>query len=287
MTAVPADPRRRRRAWLIAVVAVAAILAGAYAALPLAWRHYEHRKALEGHEMITRTKQGIPGDPINFGLVGSRADVACAFRAAGWSVADPVTLTSSLKITGSVMLRRSYAAAPVSALYYEGRREDLAFEKGAGRGAATRHHVRLWQAGVGVAPSEDPRPLWLASSSFDKGVGFSHYTLRVTHHVDADLDAERTYLAAALAATGLTRARYEVSGVGPTAFGRNGGGDPYFTDGEVVIETLASDCRVMPGPAAKPLPNPWWVRVKNQIWRALRPVWRWGTRTPTPPDPVR
>jgi hypothetical protein len=224
--------------------------------------------------MVTRTRQGIPGDPINFGLVGSQADIECAFRAAGWWAADPVTMSSSLKITGSVMLRRPYGAAPVSALYYEGRRQDLAFEKAAGRGAATRHHVRLWRTSVGAAPSEDPRPLWLASASFDKGVGVSHYTFRVTHHIDADLDAERAFLAGALAATGLTRTHYEVSGVGPTILGRNGGGDRYFTDGEVVIETLSADCRTAPGQPATRLPNSWPVRLKNAIWRALRPLWR-------------
>ena len=274
MTVAATRPRRRRGVWTLAVLGVLAILVAAYATLPMAWRHYEHRKALAGHEMITRTRQGIPGDPINFGLVGSRADVGCVFRAAGWPAADPVTVASSLKITGSVMLRRPYAAAPVSALYYEGRREDLAFERAAGRGAATRHHVRFWRASVGAAPSEDPRPLWLASASFDKGVGVSHYTLRVTHHIDADLDAERTHVADALAATGLTRTRYDVSGVGPTIIGHNGGGDRYFTDGEVVIETLAPDCGSAPSRPVARLPNPWLVHIKDEAWRALRPVWR-------------
>jgi hypothetical protein len=274
MDSPPTDRQPHAPRWLLATVGLLVLLAGAYAALPLAWRHYEHRKGLEGRDMVTRTKQGIPGDPINFGVIGSRDDLFRVFHAAGWEPANPVTLASSAKIVSSVALRRPYAAAPVSPLYYDGRPEDLAFEKASGRSADRRHHVRLWQVHAQTALSEDPRPLWLASVSFDKGVGVSHYTLRVTHHIDPDLDAERAFLADALAATGLTTARYEVSGAGPMVIGRNGGGDRYFTDGEVVIETLGAGGVMRSGPAPNALPNPWQVHLKNQIWRALRPFIR-------------
>jgi len=251
----------------ISFVAVAslvflALLLGVYALLPLAWEHHEHHKGLAGLSMVTRTKQGIPGDPINFGLVGSKDDLACAFAAAGWRAANPVTIKSSLKIVGSVAMRRPYAAAPVSALYYADRKEDLAYELAAGRSADKRHHVRLWQiSGEGSDPA---RPLWLGSDSFDKGVGVSHYTLRVTHHVDPDLDAERDFLAAALAHTGRVIGDYQISGVGPTALGHNGGGDPYFTDGEVEIEKLVSGCATAASAAAPTHEqSPWTTRLRS------------------------
>ena len=59
----------------------------------------------------------------------------CAMHAAGWQPADPVTLRSSVKIIGSVVLDRPYLEAPVSPLFYENRRQDLAFEKPSGRSA--------------------------------------------------------------------------------------------------------------------------------------------------------
>ena len=121
-------PRSRLRT---ALVAVAAFLVAygiiAYIALPLAWTHYEHQKGLAGHPMVTRTGKGIPGDPINVGLVGDKADVLCAMHAAVWYPADPITLRSSVEIIGSVVLDRPYRDAPVSSLFYDGRREDLAF----------------------------------------------------------------------------------------------------------------------------------------------------------------
>src|SRR4029453_13942797 len=73
---------------------------------------------------------------------------------------------------------------------------------------------------------------------FDTGVGFSHYTGQVTHDIAADIDAERDYLSAGLVAAGMVVTTYQVSGVGPTLFGRNGEGDRYYTDGEIRVMVL-------------------------------------------------
>ena len=111
--------------------------------------------------MVTRTAQGIPGDPINVGLVGNEKDVLCAMEGAGWFPADPVTLKSSIEIAGSVLMDRPYREAPVSALYYLNRREDLAFEKPDGDSADRRHHVRFWKV---LDQGEEKRPVWLGAA---------------------------------------------------------------------------------------------------------------------------
>ena len=258
-----------RRLWAM-VGAVALVWAGlAYAALPLVWRHYEHQRGLEGRVMVTRTAQGIPGDPLNVGLVGAQADIVCAFHAAGWAPADPVTLASSLRIVGSVVLDLPYPAAPVSALYLDGRREDLSFQRAAGRSADTRHHVRLWKA---LDSGQENRPVWLGAASFDRGVGFSRYTLQVTHHIDADIDAERDGLIAALTRAGVVDGVYDVTGVGQTLMGRNGGGDRYYTDGEIAFARLTQDCAAHLGASPETLPGPPAVEWKNRVWRALRSI---------------
>lgn len=244
--------------------------ATAYLLLPSFWRHYEHQKKLDGLPMVTATAQGIPGDPINVGMVGSSNDILCAMREAGWFPADPITLRSSLEISGSVLLDRPYPDAPVSPLFYDGRSQDLAFEKPVGKSADQRHHIRLWMV---LKDGEEKRPVWLGAVTFDRSVGFSHYTGAVTHHIAPDVDAERQLIEADLQAAGMIEARYTVAGVGPTLRGRNGGGDLYYTDGEVWMLRLVEGCMkrhkppvVLTGPVANEL--------KDAIWKNIAELYR-------------
>ena len=237
----------------------------AYLVLPELWTHYEHQRGLASLPMVTRTAQGIPGDAINAGLIGNEKEVLCAMNAAKWFPADRVTFRSSIEIAGSVLLDRAYPDAPVSPLFYLGRHEDLAFEKPAGKSADRRHHVRFWKV---LDKGEEQRPVWLGAVTFDKGVGVSHFTGAVTHHIDADIDAERDGLVADIEEAGMATAKYQVTGVGPTLNGRNGGGDPYYTDGEVWILRLVEDCRKQAGPVAT-LPSPPATELKDQIWHAI------------------
>jgi len=246
--------------WTLAIVFVYTLLA--YLALPALWTHYEHQKKLANLPMVTRTAQGIPGDPINVGLIGDARDVLCAMQAAGWYPADKVTLKSSIEIAGSVLLDRPYRDAPVSNLYYLGRHEDLAFEKPDGHSADHRHHVRFWKV---LDQGEEKRPVWLGAATFDRSVGVSHYTGAITHHIAPDVDAERALLATDLEAAGMLDAKYQVTGVGVTLTGRNGGGDPYYTDGEVWILRLVVACAKRTGPATV-IPSPTATEIKDQIW---------------------
>src|SRR5260370_4277228 len=219
-TASSQNHSRLERFLLIALSVVVAYALLAYVVLPALWTHYEHQKGLATLPMVTRTAQGIPGDPINVGLVGEQKDVLCAMHAAGWYPADPVTLRSSIEIAGSVLLDRPYRDAPVSPLFYLDRREDLAFEKPVGNSAEHRHHCRFWKV---LNQGEEKRPVWLGDATFDRSVGVSRHTGAITHHIAADIDAERKLLAADLEAAGMEDAKYQATGIGPTMAGRNGG----------------------------------------------------------------
>jgi hypothetical protein len=251
------------------ITAASAIVGGyfllAYLVLPMFWRHYEHQKGLAGLSMITRTATGIPGDPINIGLVGSREDVLCAMNAAGWYPADPITLRSSIEIVGSVLLDRPYRQAPVSHLYYDNRRQDLAFEKPVGTSADRRNHVRFWRV---LERGQEGRAVWLGAATFDRGVGFSHDDARVTHHIAPDIDAERDLIIADLKSAHVVQTVYEVTGIGPTVNGRNGGGDRYYTDGDIKISVLVSGCNQHAASVAV-LENPPLVAMKNLAWDAI------------------
>ena len=137
-------PVKRRWPLVLAGIAIGYVLL-AYVLLPLLWTHFEHEPGLASLPMVTRTASGIPGDALNVGLVGGKDDVLSAMHAAGWFPANPITLRTSIEIIGSVALDRPYHDAPVSPLYYDGKKDEpLAFEKPDGRSADKRHHVRFW-----------------------------------------------------------------------------------------------------------------------------------------------
>ncbi len=263
------SPRPKRGRLRRAATLVLFILYGygllAYVLLPELWTHYEHQHGLANLPMVTRTGQGIPGDPLNVGLVGDQRDVVCAMHQAGWYPADPITLKSSIEIVGSVLLDRAYKDAPVSNLYYQGRREDLAYEKPIGSNADRRNHARYWKV---LDQGEEKRPVWLGAATEDRGVGVSKYTVAVTHHISADLDAERAVLSADLENAGMVDAKYQVTGIGPTVAGHNGGGDPYYTDGEIWVLRLVEACKKRDGPAVT-IPSPPATEIKDQIWHAI------------------
>lgn len=262
---------KANRPWLGRIFLAMFVLLGsytllAYFLLPALWRHYEHNPQLEEIPKTTKTTEGIPGDALNIGLVGTQTEVVQTILAAGWYPADPITLKTSIGIVKSVLQKQSYPNAPVSNLYLWGRKQDLAFELPVGNSAKQRHHVRLWQSN---SKGADGRPIWLGSATFDRSVGLSHFTGQVTHHIESDVDKERDTFIQNISGTQQVQSIYQVTGVGTTWQGRNGGGDWYYTDGELTIAVLA----VNSAPQAKSpqtLPNPIPVKVKNRAWSLLR-----------------
>ncbi|TGV08204.1 hypothetical protein EN816_34135 [Mesorhizobium sp. M8A.F.Ca.ET.173.01.1.1] len=225
--------QRRITIWVAALLA--AYVALAYVAAPEFWTLRDRGFRSQRFEMVTHTPQGIPGDPINVGLVGTEKELVHAFAVAGWDTADAVTLRTAIDIGESVLFSRPYPDAPVSRLLFEGRAQELAFEKPVGDSADRRHHIRFWRTDT---VGDDGRPLWLGAASFDRGVGLSHDTGAITHHIGPDIDAERDFVIGDLNAAGLLSSTSDLAGIGATKTGRNGGGDPYFTDGRAIVGVL-------------------------------------------------
>jgi hypothetical protein len=120
-------------------------------------------------------------------------------------------------------------------LYFDERREDLAFEKEQGTSADRRQHIRLWQV---LQTGTDGRPVWLGSASFDSGVTLSRDTGQVTHKIAPNIDQERDRLMGDLNQARMLTDIFQIKGIGPTLNGRNGEGDLYYTDGEIWMAKL-------------------------------------------------
>ena len=182
---------------------------------------------------VTETGSDIPGDPLNIALIGTEEELIRAMTAARWDPADALTFRSSVRIVVDTVLRKPDDQAPVSNLYLFGRKEDLAFEKPVGNSPKERHHVRFWK----IARTYDDRPAWIGSAAFDIGVEFSRTTGQVTHHISPEVDAERDLLVADLKNASRVDVEW-LDGFHTQLQGRNGGGDPWRTDGRLAIVVL-------------------------------------------------
>jgi hypothetical protein len=204
--------------------------------MPLAWIGYAYRHpAIDQTPGLTISSSDHPGDPINVALIGSEGDLKRIMQSARWYPADPLGLRSDLKIAADTVLKRPYNEAPVSSLYLFGRKEDLAFEQPVGEDPRQRHHVRFWKSKVFDAQG---RPAWFGSATYDTHVGISHTTGQITHHIAADVDVERDHLFENLTQTGELADVQSIDDFHRVRSGRNGGGDPWKTDGRLRIGTI-------------------------------------------------
>jgi hypothetical protein len=216
-------------------MAVLLYLIVAYLIVPQLWKRDAHRHPkLFDAPRITHTPSGIPGDPINVALLGTEAEVIRAMTRGKWDPADDLTFRSSVKIAVDSVFRQPDPDAPVSTLELFGRKQDLAFEQPVGDSPRKRHHVRLWH----WDKLYEGREVWFGAITFDERVGLSHTTGQVTHHIGKDLDAERDRLIAGLQQSGVTEKVFWLDGFQQLQ-GKNGGGDPWETDGRLEVAALA------------------------------------------------
>jgi hypothetical protein len=213
-------------------------LVAAYLVLPALWKRYARRHpSLDDVPRITRTGSDIPGDPLNVALVGTETELKKIMLAARWYPADPLTWRSCLDIAADTVFKRPDDEAPVSNLYLFGRKQDLAFEQPVDGNPRQRHHVRFWRTDK---TDPDGRPVWVGSAVYDERVGFSRTTGQVTHVTAADVDAERDKLFHDLEGTGDLSEVQVIDGFHKELKGKNGGGDPWHTDGRLFLGVIAA-----------------------------------------------
>jgi hypothetical protein len=200
---------------------------------------------------FTITGDGLPGDPVNLVLIGTRQQLQSAFAVAGWSEADRLGLASSWRMVRAFVFNSPYATAPFSTLYLFGRGQDIGFQKPIDNSPRKRHHIRFWatsltraEATVGTAgfwlntdrPAHHERVLWVGAGTKDTGLSLTKLTFQITHATDSDTNAERDYIIAELTQN---RVIVDVNTY------RSGQRLPtqrvnhYITDGEVTVASLA------------------------------------------------
>jgi LssY C-terminus len=242
--------------WIVAV-AVTYVIA-AYGVLPRTVRM--SLKVLQRKRVprYTITTDGLPGDPVNLVLKGTRTQLHAAFATAGWSVADPLTLASSWHMVRAFLLNRPYPTAPFSTLYLYGRGQDVGFQKAIGDSPRRRHHVRFWALSLGRTeamlgnvsfwlddgpPTDQGELFWVGAGTKDTGFSLTRLTFQITHATDSDTNAERDFIMRELKTIG---AIAEIRVCQPNERLAAARVNHYITDGEVAAASLSIESGSLP-----------------------------------------
>ena len=204
---------------------------------------------------FTITGDGLPGDPVNLVLTGTLQQLHAAFKLAGWSETDRLSLASSWRMVRAFIFKSPYSTAPFSTLYLFGRGQDLGFQKSIDNSPRKRHHVRFWalslahaEANLGKAsfwlntdrPPDGACVHWVGAGTKDTGISLTRLTFQITHATDSDTNAERDYIIDELRKSGVIG---EINSYKAGQHLTSQHVNHYVTDGEVTAASLVVEVR--------------------------------------------
>ena len=190
--------------------------------------HHDHLGLLP---RFSAKLSGAAQAPVSLVFLGSGTDLLEVFAAAGWHIADRVTPRTALRAFACGVLNRPYASAPVLPVFLDGKLHDVAFQRHDDIGTSRcRHHARWWLTDFTC----DGKQIWVATASFDAGVGIGRLFPLPIHHIHPDIDAERDYIVGSLTATRRVEVTQRVRVTEPMT-GRNAAGDRFFTQGTALV----------------------------------------------------
>ncbi|MGA7414839.1 MAG: LssY C-terminal domain-containing protein [Bryobacteraceae bacterium] len=215
----------------------------------------------------TMPKSNRPSDVTNLMFVGTREEIAAAFRAAGWKEAERSSFHSQIRLIRAVGESGGYTSAPMSQLLLDGTPADMSWEKGL-NDVSKRHHIRIWKQSVTWQGQE----VWVGAATRDVDFAVLRAGKALSHHIDENVDAEREKVVFDLQFTSCAKLvdwteRAQV----PNAT-RNGTGDPVTTDAQLAV-VMMNKCRAPRFPTAfsvdpAPVPmhgSPWQRFARREI----------------------
>ena len=183
-------------------------------------------------ELPTRTldKKSREADLINMAFIGTREELAQAFQDAGWKQSDSVSRHSVMRQLYAFLAKSSYATAPMSRQFFDGRPPDLTLEK-TFDSYDRRDHLRIWK----LASIVDDVPLWVGAAVRETGAALSVTRMAFMHHVLDDLDEEQRAIQRHLLAADCVDSVSKVERPGMDKAVINATGEVLRTDGGVIV----------------------------------------------------
>jgi hypothetical protein len=187
----------------------------------------------------TLTNKGKAADVVNIVFAGSREDLQEAFRVAGWQQSKAASAHTVMHQFYAYLSKSSYATAPMSTQFLEGRKPDLTLEK-VFQSHEKRNHLRIWR----LEGTWEGMPLWASAAVRETGATLSIVHKGFIHHVSEDLDEEQDTIVRDLAIGDCVDSVGTIARPGVDHILRNATGEYFRTDGSlrvIRVKACASD----------------------------------------------
>lgn len=176
-----------------------------------------------------------PADLVNVLFIGSRDELATAFRSAGWAEPHPTDLRSRIRDIRAVAELAGYRRAPMSELYVNDLQPDMSWEKGL-NDLSKRHHIRIWHQ-----PERwHGQDVWIGAATRDVDFAYFRPGQAMTHRVAKNVDAERDKVADDLVFTSCVSSTDWLDRASVPHLTRNSTGDLMSTDGRMAVLKLGN-----------------------------------------------
>ncbi len=223
----------------------------------------ELRSLVASFPQRSTTQNMVAADVVNLAFIGSKQQFDAAFSNAGWQSADPVNRHSIMLNFYAFLKNSNYARAPMRPFLLDGRVPDMNRQKSLNT-YAQRDHVRVWEWTV----AESTGPVFVGTATHDRSAGLSLKRHQFVHHIDPNIDDERSKIIRDLRAAGCVRAVYLVPRRNIAPVGINATGDAVKTDGSIAVMELQDCHAAVPELASDSAPAPF--KPGNAVFRYLR-----------------
>lgn len=178
------------------------------------------------------SKKGTQGDMVNLLIIGTKQQVADAFKAASWVQPDPNAEDAVVHAIEDTIQGTAYSEMPMSKLYLFGKPQDFGFAEGMPiQIVSERNHFRLWRA---PWLDSEGQTVWAGAGTHDIGIE-KDSAGQLTHRIDPDVDREREYILETLQDAGKVRKTEYVTPENPVKQALTATGDVYRSDGRILV----------------------------------------------------
>ena len=201
-------------------------------------RSEDLEQAVRGLPVRTLAADGKrSADIVNVLLVGPEKSLIQAFRMSGWVTGKRLTFKVAFHELAAIFEKRYYDMAPISQQSLDGEPSAMSWQKGL-NDQTKRHHARIWKLEENYQGSE----MWAMSATRDVAVGMRMKSFELYHHIETNIDLERTKIVRDLVQTGCAVSVRSVERPWVPRMTLNSTNDEMITDGRIAVVALGP-CR--------------------------------------------